>query len=169
MIKTHISCFLFVVAFLGGCEATPQDQLQANKDLVQRFAAAIDADDWDALDALVTPDIRRHSRASGRMSEISSLDEFKQFEQALHRSFSEGHVTYEIMIAEGNMVAAYATFTGVHTGPLGDLEATGKPVRVNFLAMFRIETGKIAEIWVEWDNMSRLEQLGFSLLAQPGT
>jgi hypothetical protein len=28
--------------------------------------------------------------------------------------------------------------------------------------MFRIETAKIAEIWVEWDNVSRLAQLGLS-------
>ncbi len=94
------------------------------------------------------------------MSEITSLDEFKLFEQTLHRSFSDGNVSYEIMIAEGNMVAAYATFTGVNTGPLGDFEATGKSVHVNFLVMFRIETAKIAEIWVEWDNVSRLVQLG---------
>jgi predicted ester cyclase len=96
------------------------------------------------------------------MSEITSLDEFKQFEQTLHKSFSEGQVTYEIMIAEGDIVAAYATFTGVNTGPLGEVEATGKSVHVKFLAMFRIETAKIAEIWVEWDNVSRLAQLGLS-------
>ncbi len=159
---TYVACSLLVAAFLSSCEPVVQDQLETNKNLVQRFAAAIDAHDWGSLDALVTPDIRRHSRASGQMSEITSLNEFKQFEQTLHKSFSEGQVTYEIMIAEGDMVAAYATFTGVNTGPLGEVEATGKSVHVKFLAMFRIETAKIAEIWVEWDNVSRLAQLGIS-------
>ncbi len=167
MINTYVVCSLLIAAFLSGCEPAVHEQLKANTDLVHRFAAAIDADDWGALDALVTSDIQRHSRASGQMSEISSLDEFKRFEQTLHRSFSDGHVTYEIMIAEDNIVAAYATFTGHNTGPLGDVAPTGKSVQVKFLAMFRIETAKIAEIWVEWDNVSRLAQLG--LFPPPGT
>jgi predicted ester cyclase len=162
----YVACSLLVAVFLSSCEPAAQEQLEANKDLVHRFAAAIDAHDWGSLDALVTSDIRRHSRASGQLSEITSLDEFKQFEQTLHTSFSDGHVTYEIMIAEGNMVAAYATFTGVNTGPLGEVEATGKSVQVKFMAMFRIETAKVAEIWVEWDNVSRLAQLG--LFPPPG-
>ncbi len=163
MTNQYVAGSLLVVAFLCGCEPSAQEQLDANKDLVHRFAAAIDADDWGALDTMVAVDIKRHSGASGQMSEIKSLDEFKQFEQTLHRSFSDGNVTYEIMIAEGDMVAAYATFSGVNTGPLGDVGPTGKSVQVKFLAMFRIEAAKIAEIWVEWDNVSRLAQLGLFL------
>lgn len=144
-----------------------QEPLEANKNLVRQFAATIDAEECDALDALVTEDIHRHSRATTEMPEIGSREEFKRFEQALHTSFSAGRVTYEMMVAEGDMVAAYATFTGANTGPLGDLPATGRSVEVKFLAMFRIEQGKIAEIWVEWDNVSRLAQLG--LFPPPGS
>jgi ketosteroid isomerase-like protein len=31
-----------------------------------------------------------------------------------------------------------------------------------FIAFFRIESGKIAELWVEWDNVAMLTQLGLS-------
>jgi predicted ester cyclase len=57
-------------------------------------------------------------------------------------------------------VAAYATYSGTMTGPLGDLPATGKSMESKFMTIFRIEDGRIAELWVEWDNLSMLTQLG---------
>lgn len=153
------SCVL-LAALVTACGPSTQEQLEANKDLVRQFAATIDAEEWDALDALVTEDIRRHSRATTARPEISSREEFKQHEQARHTTWMEGRVTYEMMVAEGDMVAAYATFTGTNTGPLGEFPATGRSVEAKFLAMFRIEEDKIAEIWVEWDNVATLTQLG---------
>ena len=156
---TMISCLL-LATLVTACGPSTQEQLEANKDLVRQFAATIDAEEWDALDALVTEDIRRHSRATTPRPEISSREEFKQHEQARHTTWRDGRVTYEMMVAEGDMVAAYATFTGTNKGPLGEFSATGRPVEAKFLAMFRIEEGKIAEIWVEWDNVATLTQLG---------
>jgi predicted ester cyclase len=43
---------------------------------------------------------------------------------------------------------------------MGDFPATGNRVESKFLAIFRIEEGKIAELWVEWDNVAMLTQLG---------
>jgi hypothetical protein len=33
-------------------------------------------------------------------------------------------------------------------------------VEAKFLALFRVDDGQIAEIWVEWDNIATLIQLG---------
>ncbi len=156
---TLTSSLLLAVLFIG-CGPSDQERLEANKNLVRQMGATIAAADWDALDALVTEDLHRHSQATTVMPEITSRQEFKRFEQALHTSFPDMQVTYEMMVAEGDKVAAYATFTGTNTGPIGERPATGRAVEVKFLAMFRIEDGQIAEIWVEWDNVSRLTQLG---------
>jgi predicted ester cyclase len=43
---------------------------------------------------------------------------------------------------------------------MGAFPATGKRVQAPFLAMFRMESGQIAELWVEWDNVAMLTQLG---------
>jgi len=158
---TMVGC-LVLAALVLSCGPSTQERLEANKNLVRQFAAKIDAEEWDALDALVTDDIRRYSRATTAFPEIKSREAFKRYEQTIHVPFPDGRVTYERMVAEGDMVAAYATFTGTNTGPLGELPPTGRSVEVKFLAMFRIEGGKIAEIWVEWDNLSRLAQLGLS-------
>ena len=74
-----------------------------------------------------------------------------------------------MLIAEGDKVAAYATFAGTLTGPMGEFPATGKSVESKFLSFFRIEGGRIAEIWVEWDNVAFLSQMGlFPPPAVPG-
>jgi hypothetical protein len=33
-------------------------------------------------------------------------------------------------------------------------------VESKFIGIFRLEEGKIAELWVEWDNLATLTQLG---------
>ncbi len=152
--------YLLLITFVIGCVPRGQQQLEKNKSLVQQMGAMIDAGRWDSLDTLVTEDLQRHSNATTMMPEITSREEFKRFEMALHTSFPDMQVIYEEMVAEGDMVAVYATFTGTNIGKLGEISATGRFVKVKFFAMFRIETGKIAEIWVEWDNISRLIQLG---------
>jgi predicted ester cyclase len=57
-------------------------------------------------------------------------------------------------------VALYLTLTGTQNGPAGPFPATGKQVEVKFLGIMRLENAKVAEIWVEWDNLSILTQLG---------
>lgn len=58
------------------------------------------------------------------------------------------------------IVAARFTYTGTQTGPMGEFPATGQRVEAPFLAIFRLEAGQVAELWVEWDNLAMLTQLG---------
>ncbi len=48
------------------------------------------------------------------------------------------------------------------------MPATGKPVALKFLSIFRIEDGRIAELWVEYDNVAMLTQLGLFPPPTPG-
>ena len=158
--KTVSLAFCLLAGFVvSACESRMESRIDANKTLIYQFAAAVDAEDWDTVDALVSEDIQRHSRATTLLPKITSRDQFKEYEQSLHVPFPDGRVQYEMMIAEGDMVAAYANFSGTNTGPIGEQPPTGKSVEIKFLAMFRVENEKIAEIWVEWDNLSRINQL----------
>jgi len=60
----------------------------------------------------------------------------------------------------------HAIYSGTQQGPMGPFPPTGKRVEGPFLSFLRIEDGKIAEMWVEWDNLSMLTQLGH--LPPPG-
>lgn len=135
------------------------DGEEENKEIVRRLTEAIDARDFDALDELVAADIRRHSAATPGV-EVRSLAELKAF---LHQDFSavpDAQQEIEMMVAEGDKVAVRAIYRSTQTGPMGPFPASGKPVEIPFLGILRIEDGKIAEIWVEWDNLAALAQLG---------
>jgi steroid delta-isomerase-like uncharacterized protein len=159
MQRTTLGSTAALVLMLAGCAPSQTAHLEANKDLVRRFTEAGNAADWDALGQTVAEDFTRHSAATAGPP-VTSRDEFVQLQESFLVSFPDQHVAIEQLIAEGDRVALLATYTGTQSGPMGEFPATGKRVEAPFLAMFRIEDGRIAELWVEWDNVAMLTQLG---------
>ncbi|NIM52790.1 MAG: ester cyclase [Gemmatimonadales bacterium] len=159
MRQRSLAHLVLLALVLAACAPSTAGQLEANKALAREFVAALNAADWDRLDDLLTEDFQRHSQATTEM-QVNSRAEFYQLQQLYLASFPDQRVTVEMMIAEGDKVAAYATYAGTNTGPLGDNPATGRSAELQFLSIFRVEDGKIAELWVEWDNVAMLTQLG---------
>ncbi len=158
--KTRYAFFLGLTALLvAACSNGSSTSLEQNKAVVRQMIAAINARDLDALDSLVAPGIVRHSQATPNVM-VGNLDEFKAFLEQDIATIPDSHQEIVSMIAEEDRVAVMATLRGTQSGPFGDLPATDKPVDLRFLGMLRIEDGKVAEIWVEWDNLSVLTQLG---------
>jgi len=155
-----------LLSMVVGCSRSPSPRLEANKDLVRRFTEATNAADWGALETIMAKDFTRHSAATAGPA-VSSRDEFIQLQESFLTGFPDQRVTVQQLIAEGDYVAARATYSGTHTGPMGEFAATEKTVESPFLAMFRIEGGRIAELWVEWDNVAILTQLGLFPTPQP--
>lgn len=156
-IRTVLATGLLSLAI--GCTPVPGADLEANKELVRRFTEATNAADWDALAEVVSEDFARHSAATAGPP-VTSREQFVELQKGFLDTFPDQHVELEQLIAEGDRVAILATYSGTQTGPMGELPATGKTVRAPFLAIFRIEAGQIAELWVEWDNVAMLTQLG---------
>ena len=150
---------LILAMAAASCTPSTTAQLEANKDLVRQFAAAINAADWDALDSLVTEDFLRHSQATPDM-QVRSRAEFRELQESFLASMPDQHITIELLVAEGDKVAASATYAGTLTGPMGDFPPTGKSAESKFVSIFRVEDGRLAELWVEWDNLAMLTQLG---------
>ncbi len=94
------------------------------------------------------------------MEEIRGVEAMLNFLQVRFTAFPDWHEEIDLMIAEGDKVAYITTGTGTHTGPMGNVPPTGKPVEVVSYIVQRIENGKIAETWVGWDNLAVLSQLG---------
>ena len=63
-------------------------------------------------------------------------------------------------------MAVWATYRGTQRGRWGSFPPSGKSLEVDFVGFFRIEQGRIAELWVTWDNLAALVQLGH--LQPPG-
>jgi predicted ester cyclase len=113
----------------------------------------------DAFDDLIAPDVVRHCEATPGV-EAQSLDQVKKFLRQNTAVFPDSVQTIKLLVAEGNLIAAWTTYEGTQQGPMGPFPPSGRKAKFDFGAVFRIEGGKIAEWWVTWDNMTILRALG---------
>ena len=133
--------------------------LERNKAVVRAFVEAINAQDWDRLDALVAPDFVRHSYAGGSPG-VCSRDDLKRFLVDEFETFPDAHEAIADLLAEGDRVAVRHRFRGTQLGPMGPHPPSGRVMTADYLAIYRLAGGVIAEAWAEWDNMAGLAQLG---------
>jgi predicted ester cyclase len=99
-------------------------------------------------------------RSNGPGVEARNLDQVKEFLREDTAVFQDSVQTVKLLVAEGNLVAAWATYEGRQHGAMGPFPPSGRKARFDFGAVFRIERGTIAEWWVTWDNMTILRALG---------
>jgi predicted ester cyclase len=65
----------------------------------------------------------------------------------------------EDLIAEGDRVAARLRFRGTHLGELDGIAPTGRRVDCTGIVISRMEGGKIAEDWANFDDLGMMQQL----------
>ncbi len=81
---------------------------------------------------------------------------------ACRAAFEHLNVTVEDLVAEGDRVAARFTARGIHKGAFMGLAPTGKPITMTGIEIFRIEDGRIAELWGEANLLGLMQQLGIA-------
>lgn len=133
--------------------------VEENKQVVLDMTQAINTRDLDALDSYMAPDIRRHSNATPGLV-VENRNQFKAFLEADFASVPDSFQTVNIILGEGDKVAVHATYEGTQAGNFGPFPPSGKRLKIAFIGILRLEDGLIAEIWVEWDNLNALTQLG---------
>jgi predicted ester cyclase len=124
---------------------------ERNKAVVSAFVEAVNAQDWRQIDELVAPGFVRHSCAAPG---VQSRDDLKLFLRAEYEAFPDAHETLEDSLAEGSRVAARHRFRGTQKGPMGPYPPTELKMEADYIAIYRMEEGKIVEAWVEWDNLA---------------
>ncbi len=72
----------------------------------------------------------------------------------------DGHWTIEEMFSAGDRVVVRWTGTGTHNGELNGIPATGRPIRVDAIAIHRMAGDRIAESREVWDTLGLLQQIG---------
>ena len=151
-----------VFAHTNARATTPED----NKRLVQRFVEAQNTGNLDLYDRLLTTDFVRHSSTSDR--ELRGREAYIAFLREDQQVFPDFKADIEMMLAEGNRVALYGTMSGTQRAQKGPFPPTGKTFETKIVGFFRIEQGRIAELWVEWNMLDLLIQLGHVSMPQAG-
>jgi predicted ester cyclase len=140
------------------CPTTTVDE---NKALVNQLYEAIGANDEAAMAALMAADLEYYTPSKGERE--GSPEGFFQGQRA---NFPEATVTVDQLMAEGDMVAAYTSWTGAFQGDKAvlfgnelDIPAGSTSDWVSAV-FFRIECGKISEVWPVSDRLGQLRDLG---------
>jgi steroid delta-isomerase-like uncharacterized protein len=81
------------------------------------------------------------------------------FETALV-AFPDVQFTVHLELAEDDLVAVHWSYVATNTGPFLGRPATGKQVTDTGTNIFRLQDGKIAEMWVVQDSLGLMQQLG---------
>src|ERR671912_1061203 len=179
MRRTLLSILVLVATILGAFsvvrlpattaqEATPAGAecptttVDENKALVSQLYEAIGANDEAAMAALMAADLEYYTPSKGEREGSP-----EGFFQGQRENFAEATVTVDQLMAEGDMVAAYTTWTGTFQGDKAvffgeelDIPEAGLTSDWVSAVFFRIECGKISEVWPVSDRLGHLRDLG---------
>ncbi len=131
--------------------------LEDNKQLVQRFYAAIERGDFAALHDMVHPDFVFYNQVDVPRSGVQGLvdSEQKNFD-----AFESFRFPIETMVAEGDKVAAYMTFEGQgYRSDVFGVPASGKSLRISLMMLLSFKDGKISEKRAHFDTGDIRRQL----------
>ena len=133
---------------------------QENKDIVLRsYQEVINTGDFDSAEEFFSTDLVEHEEVPG-LTGPPGIEGFKQAFSILRGAFPDLRMDVHDMIAEGDKVVARVSVHGTHRGELMGMPPTGARVEVTATDIFRIEGGKIAEHWGNFDNLGMMQQLG---------
>lgn len=121
---------------------------EINKDAVRRFFEAFGAADDAAMDSVLTPDFRAHSVPTGLTPDAVGL---RQMAAVMHHGLQECRTEIHDLVAEGDRVVARFTTDAVHGGELFGVPPSGGRVTLTGMELYRLESGRIAEFWGEYD------------------
>ncbi len=137
-------------------------------DTTDRFVAAFNAHDEQALHALHADDIKFN--APGGFKATNAKDA-TGFAMTWLKAFPDGKMKVRTEITSGPWVVQEILMEGTHTAPLesptGPIAPTYKKVAGYGVQLLRVENGKIAEARIYFDQLEQMRQLG--LMPTPAT
>jgi steroid delta-isomerase-like uncharacterized protein len=113
----------------------------------------------DAAEEIYAPDFVFHPPGS---EDVRGVDAAKQFAASYRKAFPDLVTTVEDLLSEGDKTVARWTIRGTHQGEIEELgPPTGRYIEVTGISVYRVEGGKIAEYWGNYDVLGMMRQLGF--------
>ncbi len=111
----------------------------------------------DVLDELYAPAWIGHFPQTG---ELRGAEGHKPLGRLFATAFPDGRYVVEDVLAEGDRVVSRYTLRGTHRGAFGAIPPTGRAVTATGINIHRVEGGRIAEQWAQFDALELLRQLG---------
>jgi predicted ester cyclase len=142
---------------MRGCLGKKDSMSEENKDIIRRLYEEVwNQHNPEAADEFVAPDVFTRDMLPEYQH---GIDGYKHLVRWLHTAMPDLWTTIENIIAEGDEVATFVTFSGTHTGLLRDLTPTGRQVLVKHTHWYRLANGKVVETWAVRDDLGMMQQM----------
>jgi predicted ester cyclase len=118
----------------------------------RRYNACCNAHAFEEFGAFVAP------RVVVNGSE-SDLDAYTEALRVVTRAFPDYRWELRHLVIDPPWIAAHLADTGTHRAPFHGVEPTGRAVATPEFAVYRIDAGRIAEVWGMAFHVPLLEQI----------
>lgn len=133
--------------------------VEENKAIVRRAVEAINTGNLAVADEIIATDFVLHD--TFLPMEVRGIEGAKQWVSMTRTAFPDVRVTILDLVGEGDKVAKHWTFSGTFKGEFGGIPPTGKQFMLEpALSIYRFTGGKIAEIWMGYNALLMMQQLG---------
>jgi steroid delta-isomerase-like uncharacterized protein len=129
---------------------------EENKTIARKFLRMFELGDAGIADAIVASDYYNHDAPDPSIG-IAGI---KEVVNSFKNGMANAQADIDFQVAEGDKVISRYTWSGTHIGEFQGVPATGKQVSWTATATFRIGDGKIREVWLNWDQLGLMQQLG---------
>ena len=130
--------------------------------LAEAFLNMLNTHDPDLVDAFVAIEYRNHNWLVGDGREAN-----RQFWAGFFAALPDLTATMEDLIVAGDRVVGRFVYRATHLGEFMGIPATGRPVEMRSIDIWRVADGIFVEHWDELNTMQVLQQLG--ALPQPAS
>src|SRR3981081_2393136 len=141
-------------------EVAASTQLEARQ-VAERGMKAYNAHDMEALARESAPDIQATAPGDVKLQGPQAV---KEWNQNMVRAFPDARIEANNIFTAGNTVIVEGIFTGTHDGtlktPMGDIPATGRKVRGEFIQILEVDRGLVRRNHLIFDQAQQMAQLG---------
>ncbi|HEX2645926.1 MAG TPA: ester cyclase [Candidatus Dormibacteraeota bacterium] len=147
-------------------EIATSTQIEARA-VIERGIKAFNSHDLEAIARDAAPDIEE--TAPGDVK-LKGPQQGKEFNQNFLNAFPDARSEAKQIITQGNRVVVQGIFTGTHNGtlktPMGDVPATGRKVKGEYVQIFEVDRGLVKKVDLLYDQVQLMTQLGMAPQAQ---
>ncbi len=143
-------------------EIAASTQIEA-KAVVERSMRAFNAHDLEALARDAAPDVEGTAPGDVKLKGPQAI---KEYNQNFVRAFPDARVEAKNIFTQGSTVIVEGIFTGTHDGtlktPMGDVPATGRKVKGEFVQIVEVDRGLVKRNSLTFDQVQLMTQLGMA-------
>ncbi|MFC4543231.1 ester cyclase [Halosolutus amylolyticus] len=112
----------------------------------------------DTIDEIFAEEFVLHDPSTD--DEPRGRDDYRDYVETYREAFPDVEYEVETVIVEDETAAVRYTACGTHEGEFMGLEPTGDRVSVSGMEMYRVEDGRIVELWTSYDALGLFQELG---------